>query len=71
MGMLSTESSESSSGLESESSECESSSSELLLDTEPASEPEFQKPKPKTCVAAQENLTLLRRKFTKDGGAGI
>ena len=50
MGILSTESSESSSsGLEAKSSEGESSLSELLSDTEPASEPGVPKPKPKTC----------------------
>ena len=55
-----------------ESSEGELSSS--LSDTEPASEPELPKPSLQSLqlgMAIQENLALLRRKFTKYGGAGI
>ena len=58
MGIISTESSESSSGSKSKSSEGESSLSELLLDTEPASEPEVPKPKPKTHHSCWRNLAL-------------
>ena len=66
MGILSTESSESSSsGSESKSSECEPSLSELLLDTRPASEPEVQKPKPKTHHGCLRKPRIIKEKVYK------
>ena len=67
MGILSTEPSESSSssGSESESSEHEPSSSELLSDTEPASEPEVQKHKPKTHPGHPRKPHIIKEKVYK------
>ena len=70
MGILSTESSESSSSeSESESSEGESSSSELLSYTEPESEepalPKVPNPKSQTCCGCPRKPHIIKEKVYK------